>query len=324
MDAAVITTYRCSSRCGMCHTWKYPTRPEEEFEPGLLDRLPRLSFCNISGGEPFLRDDIEDIVAIARKRARRVVISTNGYDTARIVALARTFRDVGVRVSLEGLPAANDALRGRKDGFDHGLRTLLRLQALGMKDIGFGITVADGNAGDLLDLYRLAKHLKMEFATAVVHNAAYFHKRDNVIEHPEDVARAFEELVRRLLRTGGIKNWYRAYFNQALADHVRGKPRPLPCGAGTDLFFLDPWGEIRPCNGAEDDGPLGSMGNLREAPFEDLWRSEKARRIRTAVRACTRNCWMVGTAAPAMRKSLGRTTLWVLGRKGRSLLTSRT
>lgn len=323
MDAAIVVTYRCDSRCRMCHTWKFPTRREEEFEPALLERLPRLSFCNVTGGEPFLRDDLEEIVSILGRKARRVVVSTNGYATDRIVALARKNRGIGVRVSLEGLPAANDDLRGIEGGFDRGLRTLLRLQGLGVKDLGFGITVSGRNADDLPDLYHLALRLNMEFATAVVHNSAYFHKTDNRLEKPEAVARAFEDLAREMLRTGRLKNWYRAYFNRALADHVRGKPRPLPCGAGTDLFFLDPWGEVRPCNGAEADGPLGSLGNLRETAFKDLWRSEAARRIRDSVRACSRNCWMIGTAAPAMRKQLGPMTAWVIKNKLRSMLRPR-
>lgn len=324
MEAAVVVTYRCDSRCRMCRTWQFPTRREEEFEPALLERLPRLSFCNVTGGEPFLRDDLEEIVFLLGRKARRVVVSTNGYATDKIVSLARRNRGIGIRVSLEGLPEANDALRGIEGGFDRGLRTLLRLRALGMKDIGFGVTIADENAGDLVDLYRLAKGLKMEFATAVVHNSAYFHKSDNRLEKPEAVARAFEDLVGVMMRTGRPKNWYRAYFNRALADHVRGKPRPLPCGAGTDLFFLDPRGEVRPCNGAEDNGPLGPLGNLRETAFEDLWRSEAARRVRDAVRACSRNCWMIGTAAPAMRKRLGTTSGWVLKAKLRAMLKPRT
>jgi len=41
-----------------------------------------------------------------------------------------------------GRTAPSDELRGLKDGFDHGLRTLLRLRSLGVKDIGFGITLS--------------------------------------------------------------------------------------------------------------------------------------------------------------------------------------
>ena len=61
-ELAVMPTFRCNARCQMCHIWKQPTKCDEEFKPDLLYKLPRLNFANITGGEPFLRDDIEEIV----------------------------------------------------------------------------------------------------------------------------------------------------------------------------------------------------------------------------------------------------------------------
>ena len=108
MEAAVVTTYRCNSKCQMCHTWKFPTKEEEEFKPLLLEKLPSLSFCNVTGGDPFLRDDIGEITRILLKKAKRLVISTNGWFTDKIIDLAKTEKRIGIRISLEGLPAAND------------------------------------------------------------------------------------------------------------------------------------------------------------------------------------------------------------------------
>jgi len=315
MEAAIITTYRCTNQCQMCHIWKFPTRKEEEFKPSLLEKLPLLTFCNITGGEPFLRDDIEEIVSILKKRARRIVISTNGYLTEKIIDLAKKNKKIGIRVSLEGLAAANDELRGSKGSFDHGLRTLLELKRLNLKDIGFGITVSDRNPKDMLELYQLAKILKVEFATAVVHNSYYFHKLDNRIMNKKEVIRCFEELVRDLLATKKIKNWYRAFFNQGLIRYILGESRWLACGAGTDLFFLDPWGEIRPCNGMEESFWLESMGNLHEKSFEEIWHSEKAQQVRELVRKCPKNCWMIGSAGPAMKNHILKPTIWILKKK---------
>ena len=320
MEAAVITTYRCDNRCLMCNIWRHPTKIEEEFSPALLEKLPDLRFCNITGGEPFLREDLVDIAHILRKKARRVVISTNGYATDRIIDLVEKVKGIGIRISLEGLPAANDELRGRRDCFDHGLRTLLELKQRGIKDIGFAVTVSDRNAGDMIELYHLARYLNVEFATAVTHNSYYFHKADNRIQDKDKAIAAFEILIRELLATWRIKNWFRAYFKQGLINRIRGGSRLLPCRAGTDLFFLDPFGEIRPCNGMEPDTWLESMGNLHKASFEEIWSSEKARQIRELVDTCPQKCWMVGTASPAMKKAPWRPALWVVRNKWKSLL----
>lgn len=315
MESAIITTYRCNCRCVMCNIWRHPTRPEEEFKPDVLEKLPRLDFANITGGEPFLRDDIAEIISVVKRRARRIVISTNGYFTERIVNLVKAEGDIGIRISIEGLPAANDELRGIKDGFDHGLRTLLELQRLGLKDIGFGITVSDRNARDMLELYQLAKAMKVEFATAAVHNSYYFHKTDNRIENKEEVIECFRELIGNLLRTHRPKNWFRAYFNYGLINYIRGNPRLLACGAGENMFFLDPFGEIRPCNGLPDAAPETSMGNLNRQEFSEIWESDRAGRIREAVRNCDRNCWMIGTASPAIKKYPIQPIIWVLKNK---------
>lgn len=315
MEAAIITTYRCSFRCHMCNVWKHPTPVQEEFKPALLEKLPALAFANVTGGEPFMREDIEEIVSILRRKADRIVVSTNGFFTERILDLARKNPGIGIRISIEGLPAANDELRGVKDGFDHGLRTLLELQRMGFRDIGFGITVSDRNAKDMIELFQLARAMNVEFATAAVHNSYYFHKYDNRIEKQDEVAEAFKTIVRELLKSWKVKNWYRAYFNSGLINYIRGGKRLLPCEAGTENFFLDPWGEIRPCNGMEEALWCASMGNLHKQSFDEIWNGEQARAVREKVRNCPKNCWMIGTAAPVMKKYIKSPTLWVLRNK---------
>jgi len=319
MEAAIITTYRCNCKCVMCNIWQNQTRVEEEFKPDILNRLPELEFANITGGEPFLREDIGEIVRVLKTKARRIVISTNGYFTEKIIDLVKEAGDIGVRISIEGLPASNDELRGIKDGFDHGLRTLLELQRMGLKDIGFGITVSDRNARDMLELYQLAKAMNVEFATAAIHNSYYFHKADNVIHEKEAVIECFEELIKELLKTNKPKNWFRAYFNHGLINYINGNPRLLPCCAGEGMFFLDPFGEIRPCNGLDEATPATSMGNLNEQSFEEIWNSPRASRVKEEVRDCPKNCWMIGTASPAMKKDMLKPLSWVIKHKLKSL-----
>lgn len=311
MEGLLAVTYRCNAHCYMCNTWQYPSKKDEEVTPRDINKIPAgLKFANITGGEPFIRDDIDEIVSIVRKKTKRLVISTNGYFSDKIIQTAKENPDIGFRISLEGLPSANDDLRGIKDGFDRGIRTLLGLRYLSIKDIGFGITVSDRNAKDLIELYKLAKELNMEFATATVHNSYYFHKYDNIIKDKEMVIGEFKKLIKELLCTKKPKNWFRAYFNYGIVNYIKGNKRLLPCEVGTDVFFMDPYGEIRPCNGMEE-----SMGNIKKEEFEQIWRSEKANRVRGLVRDCNKNCWMVGSAAPAIKKNIIKPAIWVIQHK---------
>jgi len=307
--ACIIVTYRCNAKCHMCNTWKYPSK-KEEVDLAIFEKLPQMDIVNVTGGEPFLRADIEDIIAILRKKCNRLVISSNGYWTDRILALFRKRQDIGIRISIEGLPKANDELRGIPDGFDRGIRTLIELSHMGVKDIGFGITVSDRNARDMLELYHLAKMMKVEFATAAIHNSYYFHKYDNRFKYPEIAIEEFKKLIYEMLKSSRPKDWFRAYFNYGLISYIKGNPRLLPCEMGYESFFLDPYGEIRPCNVMEE-----TMGNLRERSFDEIWNGSEAERIRDRVRNCKENCWMIGSVGEMMKKNVAIPVKWILKSK---------
>ncbi|MBP7936793.1 MAG: radical SAM protein [Phycisphaerae bacterium] len=320
MEASIIVTYRCPMQCTMCNVWANPTKEEEEFKPDLLRKLPPVGLVNVTGGEPTIRDDLDEIIGILLTKTDRVVVSTSGWFEDRVVGLARKHPRLGFRVSIEGLSQRNDELRGRPGGFDRGLRVLLGLRRMGVKDIGFGITVSNSNSADMLSLYDLARELKLQFATAAFHNSFYFHKDDNVITNLDEVTANFEELINRLMREGHPKSWFRAFFNMGLVNYIHGKPRLLPCEAGSENFFIDPYGNVLPCNGMERKHWYDTMGNLHEVQdFMEIWNGPKAREVRQKVRRCPKNCWMIGSASPVMKKYIRQVAMWVIKNKIRTM-----
>ena len=319
-DICIILTYRCPMHCTMCNIWKYPTESSKEITAEEIKRLPSARFINLTGGEPFVRDDLDEIIKVCFTKAPRVVISTSGWLEDRVINIAKKFPKVGIRISIEGLSCKNDELRGQKGGFDKGLRTLLILKEMGMKDIGFGCTVSNHNSTDMLSLYQLSRALNLEFATATFHNSYYFHKSDNVITNKDEVCANFEKLINLQLKEPHPKSWFRAFFNMGLINYIEGKPRMLPCEAGTVNFFVEPYGDVYPCNGLEVCYWKEKMGNIRETPdFNKLWNSELAKKVREKVRTCPKNCWMMGTAAPVTKKYIKYPLQWVLKNKWRSL-----
>lgn len=319
-DASIILTYRCPMRCKMCNIWQNPTDKSEEIKAADLRCLPDLKFINLTGGEPFIREDLPEIVEECYRHTKRIVISTSGWLEDRVVALAKRFPNIGIRISIEGLSCKNDELRGHAGGFDKGLRTLLTLKQMGLKDIGFGCTVSNNNSADMLSLYQLSRSLGMEFATAAFHNSYYFHKDDNVITNKDEVCRNFEQLIEWQLQENHPKSWFRAWFNMGLINYIEGGRRMLPCEAGSANFFIDPWGEVYPCNGLESKYWKKSMGNIHDTPdFMELWRSPQAAEVRACVTRCPKNCWMVGTASPVMHKYVKYPMRWALTNKLRSL-----
>lgn len=312
LNGTVIVTYRCNAKCTMCNRYKVPSKPEEEISLETIKKLPQMYFTNITGGEPFIRDDLKDIVRELYKKSDRIVISTNGFFTEKIVDLCKEFPQIGIRISIEGLEQTNNEIRGLEDGFNRGYTTLKTLVEMGMKDVGFGMTVQDKNAPDLVALYDISDKLSMEFATASLHNSFYFVESNNIINDRLMVASHFEALINRLLQSNSPKKWFRAYFNHGLINYIFSQKRLLPCDMSFDTFFIDPYGDVMPCNGTKEKE---IMGNLNEQSWDELWSSAEADAVRKKVRSCDRNCWMIGSVSPAMHKYIWVPLFWVIKHK---------
>ncbi len=318
---SIITTYRCNAKCNMCNIWRFPTRPAEEVGAEVYEKLPQMDALNLTGGEAFLRSDLDEIVTVLKTKAKRIVISSNGWFVNRTVRLFEKHgNSIGIRISIEGLSHANDAIRGMPKGFDNALRILTTLHSMGITDIGFGLTIQDANAHDVKELHQLAKMMDVEFATAALHNSFYFHKEDNRIDSSADAISALKDLARDLLQSKRPKDWFRAYFNYGLINYLQGNERLLPCRMAHDAFFLDPNGDVLPCNGMDRPMPLG---NLRHQTWDEVWYSEAAERVREVVRNCPKQCWMMGSVGQEIKKHPVKPLQWVFAHKwlGREIET---
>jgi MoaA/NifB/PqqE/SkfB family radical SAM enzyme len=310
MDGIVAVTYRCNCKCTMCDTWKHPSPKSWEISPAVLEKLPPLIRLNLTGGEPFIREDLDQILAIVKKKAKRVVISSNGLLTGRILDVMGRNRDVGIRISFDGLGATHDAIRGVGGIHERALETLRGLKSLGVKDLGIAVTISDANAAELVPLYRLAEREGVELASAILHNAYYFHKMDNSIADPARVEAGIQGLIAAYLSSSSPKDWFRAYFTRGIVDQMHGRPRPLKCTMASDSFFVDPYGAVRPCNVM--DFPFG---NLNEEEFGAIWNGPRATEARGRVACCSESCWMIGSVGHLMRSQIWSPFGWILRNK---------
>lgn len=298
MDLSIILTYRCNSRCSMCNIWQHPTLPAEEVTLETLAKLPGgFDYLNLTGGEPTLRADLEALVDLLHPKTRQLEISTNGLQADKLERILRKHPDVKIRISLEGIGERNNAIRGEKNGFERKMDTMKRLVAAGGCDLGFATTFQDDNCDQLLDLYRLCNSFGGEMATSALHNGYQFHKTDNEPYNRVRIARAVQPLIVEMLRSRRPKNWFRAYLNLGLMKKILGQPRLIPCTAGRDFAFVDPWGSVYACNVRPDL----EIGDLTAQTWEEIYHGPRAVEARTKVARCTHNCWMVGSAKTAIR-----------------------
>jgi mycofactocin radical SAM maturase len=126
----------------------------------LIDELARMEVfqVNIGGGEPFLREDMLQLLAHAHARGITTCVSTNGtvLDADLVDELLCMDEPVYLQVSLDGARAAtNDAIRGAGT-FARIVAAVELLASAGYPDLSLNMVVTSVNAGELGEFHDLA------------------------------------------------------------------------------------------------------------------------------------------------------------------------
>jgi radical SAM protein with 4Fe4S-binding SPASM domain len=316
-DAVVAVTYECDARCVMCNIWNDPS--PGQMPPETFGKLPAsLKTINLSGGEPFLRDDLPDIVYHVKSAcpASTIIISTNSLQPRRIGLMVRDIMKhdprIGLGISVDGIGKMHDAMRGVKGAFDRAMETLELAQKEGVRDIRLAFTATSRNISHLEPVLRLSREKNVEFTCAVAQNSEHYFKTDanKEIEDQDELKRQFNHLMAAQLAGFHPKRWARAYFARGVYEFATNKERLLECHAGSDFFYLDPTGDVYCCNVLPE-----IMGNLMESDFATLWNSARARAVRERVARCQEGCWMVCTARTVIKSHPLSVGTWILGSK---------
>lgn len=310
---SLILTKRCNAKCSMCNCHMYPTNPQEEFGLDLIEKLPRMKNVTLTGGEPFLRADIEQIVSVLEKKADRVLINTNGYYTDKIVSLCKKYPKVGIRISLDGGEETHNRIRGIDNIYSHVMQTLTEVEAVrGRHDLGVGYCVQDCNYEELIPTYQWAEKHGYEFGFSVVQNSAYFNKDDNDIKSDKGIWEELEKLKRQYLKTLNPKKWARAFFAEGAERYVKNEEKPLKCDAGRSSFFITPYGDVLPCNDFPEEM---IMGNLHESTWDEIMNSQKAQEVVFICKNCKLNCWSICNMGSQIHKNAFKVGCWIIKNK---------
>ena len=298
-------------QCDICRDRDYP---REELSTEIWQEILRSlgswagSFlATISGGEPFIRDDIVTLFETLTEINVPFGVVTNGFirDRSVVDAVAST-GILFVAVSLDGAsPETVDRLRGRDGAFERVTSTIARLAELRRRcgrryKVIVKTTVMGANAAELLATVELARRLGADGIQFQPLEQPY---KGKLLQDPDDswheksalwpadmpaMTCTLDALVRSkrresrpfILNSAANLSRYKSYFLDPLSGRLAGGA----CTIGTRALFVAPWGDVSLCPA------LGAIGNLREQSIEDLWRSEEAARHRRLIRACDRNC----------------------------------
>ena len=313
----LVATYHCNFRCEMCSIWKKQSVGEmtpAEVE-SFFQRWPQFSWVHLTGGELFMRRDLEDLVGAVIERDRSLYLlnfPTTGWFGDRTVALVERVlrRGVGrlmITISIDGPKSLHDAMRGLAGSWERAVETFRRLRGIRRRNfqVVAGMTLFAKNAPYVNETIAEVREAVPGFERSDLHlnvghesphyfaNSGYLAgSQSNPVVEAIDDHRA--RVGHRLHPVRFLEDRY-----QALAgEYYRRSRSPLPCTALASSCFIDPYWQLFPCS--IWNRPLG---NLREEHFdlERVWTRALTRDARRAIvdEQCP-HCWTPCEAYPTI------------------------
>jgi MoaA/NifB/PqqE/SkfB family radical SAM enzyme len=309
-------TFRCNARCIMCDSWKMSGKGDltlAEIER-IYRQLPRLDAVRLTGGEPFVRTDLLDIVRLAHRHLKPLGmhITTNGFLTDRIVDLCRhrprSF-PLQIMVSLDGMQAKHNEVRGSSIAWSSATKTLEALAEHKQDwrlDLAVNQTIVDREGVEQYrQLREFLKPLGIRHQAVMAYDMSATYNLEREIDlapkqignfstfgtfAEDDLKALFSEIERDLQNlprwASEVKRYYLEGIRQRLlpSESQGGWSNPA-CVALQAHLRLFPNGDVPTCQ-----FNTKTIGNLRDSTFEEVWNSIKASEQRSWVRACP-GCW---------------------------------
>lgn len=288
-------TRRCNLHCGHCYADSHDREYPGELSTGEGERLladlasfgvPTVLF---SGGEPLLRPDVLDLAALAKGLGMRTVLSTNGtrIDAVKASELAAAgFSYIGI--SLDGIRATNDKLRGSRGAFEAALGGIRAARDAGLRT-GIRFTVHSRNRPELGEIFALAEAEGVN--RLCVYHLAYAGRGERMRRHdlsPADTREVVEEVFERTEDLGrrGVELEVLTVDNPVdhvlLLERLRRRDRTraeeveemlLWNGgnqSGVAIAAIDPQGIVHP----DQFSWHVKAGDVRRQRFAEIWRDE--------------------------------------------------
>jgi radical SAM protein with 4Fe4S-binding SPASM domain len=295
---------RCNLQCEHCSQHARLNQPDDLQRGELVklsEELDKLEALHLTGGEPFLRDDLPEICAqfIRHNSLVRLSISTSGYYVARTARTVErlllahpTLEQLTIELSLDGTSDFHNRFRGDTRSFDNAIQTYYGLAAVARRDPRLRLRVVSTATRDNLEeIERLSHYLHERCPQLDQHKVQLLQgeRRRSTLRAPDpDRFFALERRVTQLWshRANGTADKLSApLLSWAKARAFAGRQQVVPCKAGIMSAVIYSNGDVAVC---ETDSAHPRLGNLRQHSFRDLWSSPQAERARAMIR--TRQC----------------------------------
>ena len=319
-------TSRCNLKCSHCFYHDSLNKKFNELSVDEIDKItktmdPILSLI-LTGGEPYLRHDLDKIVKIFYENTRVPIITipSNGWYLSKMDKQITNMMEwcpyltLNQQISIDGIGADHDLIRmdkqvvGSDNSFDRAIKTIHHLKKLQKTydriNIGIIITFTSQNQKKFKDIIK-------EIHTLV--------EPDNIsinLVRGDPKQKVNLNLDLELYRDA-VKFRDNLYYEKKMSGHSRFKGNKLatagrimlneltnktfeenkystPCYAGNLSGVMYPEGDVYPCEILDDSHKIGNIRDF-DLNFKKLWLSKKASEevkfIRKTKCFCTHECF---------------------------------
>lgn len=299
-------TARCNLTCQQCNI----IYANSDVRECTLDEIKRIAdnfakmgvaIVLLTGGEPFARKDLPEIIRAFESRGVHVRMQTNGFATEEQIARAVEAGGRDISISLDSLePAAQDKING---DFNESWHQALKAMALFTKYLpekgsfaSLGCVLQPQNMGDIEDVVRFGTAISWFSSLVPVHVSDYLHPRgfrtfDQTLKFRKDelpVVDAVVERVRQMRKEGFL-----LFDSDQYLDDIKRFVRDQAitwrehndnvCDTPNLYFALLPNGEFAPCCDHRLDKSYPAYDeNFPKLYREKAWRAE----VQKVTRAC--------------------------------------
>lgn len=311
-------TAACQSRCRTCNIGNvYLANPAIAKKNLTLDEIEKvfkslghIYFFNISGGEPFMRKDLAEIIRLAcvHLKPRLIHIPTNALapkfidkTTRKILAymdeLLPPSVPISIKPSIDGIGKMHDYVRGVGGNFKQLERTidiLLNIRSENPRlHVDLGTVISNFNLHHLDEIEDWVHARGIEsYRHEIAEQRAEFHNLGDPITPPPDVYEALtkrftDKILQNIRKKAFLTRTTEAvrvvYYDVAV-QILKKRKQVTPCYGGISNIHMNYDGEIWPCCVLGGEQALGQVREMKY-DIQTLLRSATANQARNYIAA---------------------------------------
>jgi radical SAM protein with 4Fe4S-binding SPASM domain len=282
-------TLRCDLSCRHCGSRAGRARPDELSIAEALDLVAQLAELGVRevtliGGEAYLYPGWTEVVRAVRAAGMSCALVSGGQGIT--AALARAASEAGVQslsISIDGVAATHDRLRGKRGAHARALAALHTARSLGMP-VAVNTQINRLNLAELREIAdQVLAHGCHGWQMQITVPAGRAADEPEILLQPYDLLVLFPilaELETRLSAAGvkflpGNNIGYFGPYERRFRGKLRC-PSAASCSAGRSLIGIEANGDIKGCPSLPTRGWVG--GNLRDHRLRDIWERAPALR----------------------------------------------